>query len=176
MMKHSSPRWLSFVLAMLIVMSSSSSLGMVAQEATPDDYTPFRFDEPVSLTLMSNVNSDEAGPPPDDWAWYQRVLDDLNIDVQIEWITSDDQYTSTLRTRTAANDLPDVFQTDVVTTALLADQGLVGDWAPLLQYMPTYVRDRNVEEPAPIGTIDGPPAFARRTMTTASGRRGFKTR
>ncbi len=153
-MKTSIPRWLSVIFVLCIFMASSR-LDAIAQQATPDGYEPFRFDETVQLTLMTNVNSDEAGPPPEDWAWYQRVLDELNIDVKITWITSDDQYTSTLRTRAAANDLPDVFQTDVATTALLANQGLVGEWAPLYQYMPTYVRDRNVEALAPTGTIDG---------------------
>lgn len=153
-MRPCSPRWLSMTLVALVFLASFG-VNTSAQEATPGDYPPFRFDEPVSLTLMTNVNSDEAGPPSEDWAWYQRVRDELNVDVQIEWITNDDRYTSTLRTRAATNDLPDVFQTDVATTALLADQGLVGDWTPLYQYMPTYARDRNVEALAPIGTVDG---------------------
>lgn len=125
--------------------------------ATPvgSGYTPFRFEQTQTVTMMASVRSQEAGPPPGDWPWLQRVRDELNIDVQITWISDAGQYTPTLRTRAAANDLPDVFATDLSTTSLLVQQGLAADWQPFREFMPTYVRDRDVEALAPIGTFDG---------------------
>jgi hypothetical protein len=153
-------RPLTFILAILVLITSSVA-NVGAQGATPGStpvgsgYTPFRFEETQTITLMTGVQSQEAGPPPEDWEWLQLVRDELNIDVQITWITDASQYTSTLRTRAAANDLPDVFQTDLSTTSLLVQQGLVADWLPFREFMPTYVRDRDVEALAEIGTFDG---------------------
>lgn len=157
-------RGLTLVLTILVLITSSiaSTGAQGGTPGTPDvaepvgsGYTPFRFEETQTITLMTGVQSQEAGPPPDDWEWLQLVRDELNIDVQITWITDASQYTPTLRTRAAANDLPDVFQTDLATTSLLVQQGLVADWLPFREFMPTYVRDREVEALAPIGTIDG---------------------
>jgi putative aldouronate transport system substrate-binding protein len=147
-------------LILVAFLFSLTPAALLAQGATPSadgapDYTPFRFDEPVKITLFTAVRSREAGPPDDKWTWPERVKEDLNIEVEVQFASDPTQYTEMLRTRAAANDLPDVFQTDPSTTALLADQGLVGEWPPLFEYMPTYVRDRNVEELAPVGTIDG---------------------
>lgn len=157
------PRRGNTVLTALValVMLLSGSLSGAAQSATPagtpvgSGYTPFRFEETQTVTLLTAVQSQEAGPPGGDWEWPALVRDQLNIDVKVEWVTDPFQYTQTLRTRASANELPDVFQSDLTTTALIANQGLAGDWGPLLQYMPTYVRDRNVQALAPIGTLDG---------------------
>ena len=160
---HSTSR--RFLLLMTALLLFASTPAYAGAQSTPaasptgpqvgEGYVPFRFDETVTITMMATVRSQEAGPPPADWEWLQLVRDELNIDVQIQWITNASEYTPTLRTRAAANDLPDVFTSDLATTALLVDQGLAGDWNPLLQYMPTYVRDRQVTELAPIGTFDG---------------------
>jgi putative aldouronate transport system substrate-binding protein len=156
-------RRLTFVL-LVAFLFSLTPMAMAGQDAaTPaggeayagaPDYEPFRFDETVELTMFTSVRSREAGPPDDQWVWPERVLEDLNIEVDVQFASDPTQYTEMLRTRAAANDLPDVFQIDASTTALLADQGLLGEWPQLFEYMPTYVRDREVEELAPIGTID----------------------
>lgn len=126
-----------------------------ASPAASTEYTVEPLAEPVSVTLFAGVNSREAGPPPDDWTWPAKVKEDLNIDVTVQWVTDPTQYTENLRARAAANDLPDVFTTSPSTTELFADQGLLGDWAPLYESMPHFVVDRNVEQLAQIGTIDG---------------------
>lgn len=161
---RSKHRPLTLMLVILILVTSSIA-NAAAQGATPaaspeatpvgSGYTPFRFEETQTVTMMTSVRSQEAGPPPEDWPWLQRVRDELNIDVQITWMTDASQYTPTLRTRAAANDLPDVFTTDLSTTSLLVQQGLAADWRPFREFMPTYVRDRDVEELTPIGTFDG---------------------
>ena len=144
----------TFILSIIFAPSYTALAAQATPEASPE-YAPFRFDETVSLTLASAVRSREAGPPPDDWRWPQRALEELNVAVEVQWSTDPTQYTETIRTRAAANDLPDVFVTDSSTTALLADQGIIGDWAPLLQFMPNYVQQRNVQQLAPVGTLDG---------------------
>lgn len=157
------------LLLLVAFLFSLTPMAIAGQESTPvsngvysgaPDYEPFRFEETVQITLFAPVRSREAGPPDDEWKWPERVLEDLNIEVDVQFASDPTQYQETLRTRAAANDLPDLFYLGDVnsapsTTALLAQQGLLGEWPQLFEYMPTYVRDRNVEELAPIGTIDG---------------------
>ncbi len=114
-----------------------------------------RVANPVSVEIYATVGSTEVGPPPKDWFWYDAVKKATNVDVKISWITDPSQYAPTLQTRAGANELPDLFATDRATLLQLVQQGLVADWAPAKQYMPSFVKERNVEGLAPIGTVDG---------------------
>ncbi|MHB8646078.1 MAG: type 2 periplasmic-binding domain-containing protein [Thermomicrobiales bacterium] len=114
-----------------------------------------RLAKPVSVEIFSNVNASEAPPPPADWFWIKAVKDALNIDVKMSFITESSQYTPKLQTRAAANDLPDVFQTDPIVQSQLADQGLVADWTPVLTFMPNFIKDRDVEKYKGVGTFGG---------------------
>lgn len=141
------------VIFALVAMLLPSSLGSgMAQESTPTASAVQRLDEPVTLTMYSSARISEVGPPPEDWFWYQEVEEALNITIELELVFSD--YTGELQTRAVANDLPDIFHFDTNTASLFADQGLLADWNPYLESMPTFVAERDVTELAPIGTYD----------------------
>lgn len=115
----------------------------------------FRFQDTVSVTVFTNVQSPEVGPPEGEWFWQQAVLDELNIDVNVQFQTQTSEYQSTLLTKGGANDLPDLFQMDLNSATNLAGQGLLGDWNPYLEFMPTYVEQNGVNELVDVGTRDG---------------------
>ena len=110
-------------------------------------------DAPVTLTLMSTVLSAEVDPPPKDWVWSKAVKDALNIDVNINWVDGAN-YATVLNTRAGTNDLPDIDRVATTDLPLLAPQGILGDWGPLLEGMPSYVEGHNVTELAPIGKFN----------------------
>lgn len=114
-----------------------------------------RFDKPVTVELFTTVNSQETAPPPLDYFWVKAVKDALNIDVKLTFNTESSQYYPKLQARATANDLPDVFTMDTIRASQLASQGLLADWSPVLNSMPNYVKDRNVEALKPVGTING---------------------
>ncbi|MEJ7839840.1 MAG: extracellular solute-binding protein, partial [Thermomicrobiales bacterium] len=118
------------------------------------DANPERFQETVSISIMSRVQSSEVGPPPDDWFLKQAILDELNIDVDFQFVTLDDEYDRTLQTRAAANDLPDLFQISPISVPILGEQGLLGDWTPIIEQMPTFNAAKGVDELKSIGLVD----------------------
>lgn len=130
------------VLSSLLVLTLSS--GASSQEAT----------EPVTVEIMSTLLSPEVGPPPADWFWTQAVKDALNIDVEVSWVDGSD-YATLLTTRAGANNLPDLFVLRPSDIVQLAPQGLLADWTPYLDAMPSYAEVHNVAELAPIGSFDG---------------------
>lgn len=109
----------------------------------------------ISIELFTNPLASEAPPPPDDWFWTAAVKEALNIDVKLSFVSDTSQYNPKLQARAAANDLPDLFQTNATQMAQLVDQGLAGDWDPYLESMPNYVRDHDVKALATIGTFAG---------------------
>ena len=111
-------------------------------------------DEPVTIELMSSALSAEVDFPSEDWVWSQAVSEDLGINVDITWVDLAD-YGTILNTRAGTNDLPDLFRINVSDLPLLAPQGILADWGPLLEMMPNYVETHNVSELAPIGTYNG---------------------
>lgn len=114
-----------------------------------------RLETPVTLEIFTPVQSVELPPPGDDWLIAKIVKEQLNIDLKMSWQTDLSEYERLVMTRGAANDLPDLFLSSNNLARDLGAQGLLGDWQPLLPLMPTYVRDREVESLAPIGTFDG---------------------
>jgi putative aldouronate transport system substrate-binding protein len=108
-----------------------------------------------TVSIYANVGSQEVGPPPPNWFWYDAVEEALGIDVNISWSTDSSQYGPKLNVLAASNSLPDLFLTDLPTLQQLVAQGLAADWTPYLEQMPTFVEDRNVLELAPLGTMEG---------------------
>lgn len=119
-----------------------------------------RFDKPVTLEVFARAQAQEAPPPPTDWPVIKMLKDDLNIDLKVTFALNRDDFTPQLQARAAANNLPDLFETDLAglpptITSNLADQGLLADWAPYLKSMPGYVADHDVTKLAQVGTFNG---------------------
>ncbi|MEJ7839839.1 MAG: extracellular solute-binding protein [Thermomicrobiales bacterium] len=152
----------SLIIAALIL--SQTAVIASASPGGSSNTKPERFQDTVSISVLATVRSSEVEPPPGDWFLKQAILDELNIDIDFQWLASGDDYAQVLQTRAAANDLPDTFIITPISVPILVDQGLLGDWTPLLPSMPTYVAERNVEALRPIGTYDDQLL----TLTTAS--------
>jgi len=70
--------------------------------------------EPVDITLWAQATVTESGPPPDDWAVYDILRDELGINLEYVIIPPAGDGEAKLNAAAAANDLPDIFQ---ITTA-----------------------------------------------------------
>lgn len=103
---------------------------------------------------MTCVRSTELAAPGPDWIVAKAVKEQLNIDLKMTWVTQCSEYDRLVLTRGAANDLPDVFRSTTVLARDLGQQGLLADWRPFFEFMPTYVQEREVEQLASVGTFD----------------------
>ena len=70
--------------------------------------------EPVEIELWAQATVTEAGPPPDDWVAYDRIRDELGIELKYVIIPPGGDGEAKLNAAAAANALPDLFQ---MTTA-----------------------------------------------------------
>ncbi len=111
--------------------------------------------EPVTIEVFTPVRSVELPPPDENWIVAKKVKEALNIDLKMSWQTDLNEYERLVMTRGAANDLPDLFSSSINLGRDLGQQGLLADWTQLFPSMPSYVKDREVERLAPIGTFDG---------------------
>ena len=145
-------QWIRWPLALMVVPVLLSSCNVVGPSPEQARSGP---GQPVSLELFTTPLASEAPPPPPDWFWIAAVKDALNIDVKVSFVTETSQYNPKLQARAGANDLPDLFTTNPTTMAQLVNQGLVGDWGPYLEMMPSYVRDHDVKALAAVGTFAG---------------------
>jgi len=66
--------------------------------------------EPVELDIWVMASVTEAGPPPDDWVVYDRLLDEAGIDLNVVLIPPGPDGEAKLNAAAAANDLPDLMQ------------------------------------------------------------------
>src|SRR5512147_1249323 len=53
------------------------------QVAPPTETLEPTPEAPVDLEIWVGARVTEAGPPPDDWVAYQKIKDDLNINLKI---------------------------------------------------------------------------------------------
>jgi putative aldouronate transport system substrate-binding protein len=113
-----------------------------------------RLANPVTIEVMATVRSTELAAPGPDWIVAKAVKDQLNIDLKMTWVTQASEYDRLVLTRGAANDLPDVFQINTNLARDLGGQGLLADWTPYFKFMPNFVKERDVEKLAPIGTFE----------------------
>jgi putative aldouronate transport system substrate-binding protein len=72
--------------------------------------TPTTPPEPVDITLWAQATVTEAGAPPDDWAAYQIIHDELNINLTYVIVPTGADGEAKINAVAAANDLPDLFQ------------------------------------------------------------------
>jgi putative aldouronate transport system substrate-binding protein len=111
--------------------------------AVPQPTTP---PEPVEIVLWAQATVTEAGAPPDDWIAYDRIREELNIDLTYVIVPTGEDGEAKINAVAAANDLPDLFQ---VVSAIndnrgallrLVDLGLVAPVDDLMSLMPERVK------------------------------------
>ncbi|MEA4906005.1 MAG: extracellular solute-binding protein [Anaerolineaceae bacterium] len=112
---------------------------------------------PVDIELWAGGRVTEAGPPPDDWAAYDIIANELNINLKLVLLpsTQADQDTK-INAAGASNSLPDLFMVNRDTWYKLVQAGLIAKVDDLLPLMPVRTEthysdvDRNK-----LVTIDG---------------------
>src|SRR5512135_3223272 len=92
---------------------------------------------PADLELWASGRVTEAAPPPDNWAAYQIIKDELKINLKLVLLpsTQSDQDTR-INAAAASNSLPDIFFASRDTWYKLVQAGLVAKVDELLPLMP----------------------------------------
>jgi ABC-type glycerol-3-phosphate transport system substrate-binding protein len=104
---------------------------------------PTKPPEPVDILLWAQATVTEAGAPPDDWIAYQRILDELNINLTYVIVPTGEDGEAKVNAAAAANDLPDLFQ---MVSAIGDNRGVLkryvdlGLIAPVDDLMPLIAR------------------------------------
>lgn len=129
-------------------------------EAEPEEEAPVVEEpaaEPVEIELWAGGRVSEAGPPPDDWIAYQKIKDELNINLKLVLLpsTQADQDTR-INAAGASNSLPDLFMVSRDVWYKLVQAGLVAAVDDLLPLMPvrtaTHYNDADRNK---LVTLDG---------------------
>ncbi len=81
-----------------------------AATAAESEAAEAEAEEPVELDIWVMASVTEAGPPPDDWVVYDRLRDELGIDLNVVLIPPGPDGEAKLNAAAAANDLPDLMQ------------------------------------------------------------------
>src|SRR4030042_1238259 len=107
---------------------------------------PTKPPEPVDILLWAQATVTEAGAPPDDWIAYERILEELNINLTYVIVPTGADGEAKINAVAAANDLPDLFQLVSASGdsrgALLrmVDLGLIAPVDDLMPLMPERVK------------------------------------
>jgi putative aldouronate transport system substrate-binding protein len=124
-----------------------------APQAAPPTETLVPTPElPVDLEIWVAARVTEAGPPPEDWIAYQKIKDELNINLKVVILpgTQADQDTK-INTAAASNSLPDLFFVNRDTWFKITEAGLTANVEELLPLMPERTKshysnpDRNLQ-------------------------------
>ncbi|PKO12246.1 MAG: ABC transporter substrate-binding protein [Chloroflexi bacterium HGW-Chloroflexi-10] len=96
------------------------------------------MEPPVDIELWAGGSMSEAAPPPEDWAVYNIVKEQLNINLSLVLLptTMTDQDTK-INAAAASNSLPDIFMVNRDNWYKLVQAGLVANVDELLTMMPT---------------------------------------
>ena len=146
------------LIALLLVMSqvlgacAPNAAAPAVEEAAPADSGDTPADdaqaeepaapaEPVDIELWTLAAVTEAGPPPDDWIGFDRIREELNINLTVELIPPQADGETKINAAAAANDLPDIFM--IVSTTNERDNlrnyyelGLIAPVDDMLDMMP----------------------------------------
>jgi putative aldouronate transport system substrate-binding protein len=114
--------------------------------------------EPIEIFMR--VAAGEFPPPdPANWWWPEYVREQTGVDVTVTFALTNEDLIPMLNARAAANDLPDLMlMNDGRLRPLFvefAEQGLLADWAPYLESIPTFVELRATPEVRAFGEING---------------------
>ncbi|MGI5909962.1 MAG: extracellular solute-binding protein [Sphaerochaetaceae bacterium] len=137
-------------LSVLCILLCSASLMLMAQGGGEQPgQTSQKADAPTSITFWYNPAIVEAGSPPKDWFVYDRIRDELGIDLQLSPLPSNANDRDTKATTAgAANNLPDMLWVRRPVMLNLVKQGLLAPVDDLYALMP----DRT-EKMYPAGSI-----------------------
>jgi len=120
----------TIIVLLVALLAGSFAFAQGAQEAAAST-------GPMTITMLYSATQTEAGSLPDDWAGYQVLLDELGIDLQLDMLPSNpNDQDLAIRTRAAADELPDFFTCSREVWADLAKNGQVLDVTDYYDDMP----------------------------------------
>lgn len=141
--------WAFFVLFCII------SFGLFAQGVKDEAKTASK-DSLETITFWYNPAIVEAGSPPSDWFIYDRLREELNIDLQLSPLPSsaEDRDTKAI-TAGAANNLPDMIWVRRPVMINLVRQGLLAPVDDLYAMMPSRTAKMYPKGSIAYTSIDG---------------------
>ncbi len=119
--------------AALLVIAASMIFAQGAEEASAA-----KKDGPTHIEMWYAATATEVGPLPDDWVGYQRLRDELNVELEASTLPSSaTDRDMKIMAAAAADQLPDLINLISRESFLqLVERGLVGEVGDLYQYMP----------------------------------------
>lgn len=182
-------RWMFVLIAALLILSQLLAACAPAATSEPVAEEPVAEEpaaeepteepmpaEPIDIEMWALASVTEAGPPAEDWLGFQRIRDELNINLAFELIPPQADGETKLNAAAAANDLPDVFM--IVSTTNDRDNlynyyelGLIAPVDDMLDMMPQRFETHMADYPIlrDLMTFDGqlyalpnPPAITNR--------------
>ena len=115
-------------------------------------------DGPVTIEVWYGAAITEAGPIPEDWVGYDIVRDELNINLVLTALPSNENDQDVrIQAAGAANDLPDLFMVRRPVLQNLVRQGLVAPVDDYYALMPHRTEVMYDENSIRMSTIDGSP-------------------
>ncbi len=130
---------------------------VVAQEQTGEGTVgtvedgPFgRYEEPITITFVrttSPTNEEKINTVAEGWGtvetwednrWTRLFKDELNINVEYEWIANDQQFEQKWKMSMAAGEIPDISKVDLIDLNHLTEAGLIQEMG---MYWDEYATD-----------------------------------
>ncbi len=175
--ESSSSRWLRIaVVVAMLALTLSACIAPPAGTAPAASSGSTESTAPVDIELWANATVTEAGPPPDDWVAYDRIRDELGINLTYVIVPPGNDGETVMNAAAAGNNLPDLFQ--VVSGSgdsrgalyRLWEQELVAPVGDMFEMMPTRTEQHYSDALAlDLVTVDGeviglpePPPLPRR--------------
>ncbi len=123
-------------ISLVCVLLCTVSMMLMAQ-GSGEKTSAVQNDGPVTITFWYNPAIVEAGSPPKDWFVYDRIRDELNIDLQLSPLPSNANDRDTKATTAgAANNLPDMLWVRRPVMLNLVKQNLLAPVDDLYAMMP----------------------------------------
>lgn len=112
--------------------------------------------ELVEITFWYNPAIVEAGSPPADWFVYERIRNELGIDLKLTALpSSSNDRDVKMNAAGAADNLPDLMAISRPVMLNLVKQGLLSPVEDMLEMMPERTKKMYTEDSIAYATVDG---------------------
>ncbi len=117
-------RILSIILC-LILCTTLFAASLAEEKALPIGLMP--YEAPVTVIAARNISSNVDETSYENNEFIKRYKEDLNIDLQYEWLIMDDQYDARVSMMFVTQELPDIFPVNATQLKKLVDADLICD-------------------------------------------------
>lgn len=119
--------------------SPNSAAGSESSTAAVQDDPFGKYPEPVTIQMVGSTNQADAwkwdalksiGETFEDNRWTRLFKDELNINVQYNWVVDSTQYDQKFKMMIASGELPDVTKVQLIDLNQLTEADLITDMGP----------------------------------------------